>query len=283
MPEVSRGKVACVLSSGGMRGAYQLGILRAMEEKNMVFDLMVGASVGAINATHYVAGQIDVCIHVMLEHCAGRDLIDPRRALRLWHRRSVFDLRYMLGNAVRDHQIDTARIDASSTEVQVAVTAYPSLKTEFRKLTGDNVIPLLTATAAMPYVSGGLVSLDGQRYLDGGLTTPVPIEPALESECETIYVLCVRSREEAKAGARIGCLQRNLRPFMTSLQKTLVDRRSSRARVHQALSDGTYRALGKRIVLLRPHKPLPVGRFTTDTSRLQEAIEIGYQDARDRL
>jgi hypothetical protein len=37
------------------------------------------------------------------------------------------------------------------------------------------------------------------------------------------------------------------------------------------------------MVFLRPTSPLPVGRFTTDKSRLQNAIEIGYQDARDRL
>ncbi len=283
MGEIAGGKVACVLSSGGMRGAYQLGILKGMAEKKIAFDLMVGASVGAMNATRYVAGQLDVCMHVWLEHCSGRQLIDPYRAFRLWRRRPVFDLDHMFGDAMRDHEIDTARIDASSTEVQVAVTAYPSLKTEFRRLTGDNVIPLLTATAAMPYVSGGPVSIDGQRYVDGGLTTPVPIEPALGSECGTIYVLCVRSSEEVEAGARIGCLQRNLRPFITPLQKSLVDRRVSRARTHQALSDGTYQAIGKRIVLLRPNTPLPVGRFTTDKSRLREAIEIGYQDACDRL
>lgn len=254
-----------------------------MEEKKMVFDLMVGASVGAMNAARYVAGQTDVCIHVMLEHCAGRDLIDPRRALRPWHRRSVFDLHYMLGDAIRDHQIDTARIDASTSEVQVAITAYPRLKTEYRLLTGENAIPLLTATAAMPYVSGGPFYLDGHRYLDGGLVTPIPVEPALESQCETIYVLCVRSSEEVEAGARLGCLQRNLRPFMTPLQKSLVDRRVTRARVHQALCDGSYQAMGKRMVFLRPTSPLPVGRFTTDKSRLQEAIKIGYQDTSDRL
>ena len=283
LSDIACGKIACVLSSGGMRGAYQLGILKAMQEKGMVFDLMVGASVGAMNATRYVAKQVDVCIHVWLEHCAGRQLIDPRRAFQPWQRRPVFHLDYMLGEAIRDHEIDTARIDASPTEVQVAVTAYPSLKTEFKRLTGENVIPLLTATAAMPYLSGAPVYLDGRRYLDGGLTAPVPVQPALESECRTIYVLCVRSKEEVEADARPGYLQRNLRPFMTSLQKSLIDRRVKRARIHKALSDGTCQAGGKKIVLLRPSSPLPVGRFTTDKACLQEAIDIGYQDARARL
>jgi predicted patatin/cPLA2 family phospholipase len=283
LPEIASGKIACVLSSGGMRGAYQLGVLKAMEERKMVFDLMVGASVGAMNAMRYVAEQIDVYMHVWLEHCTGRQLIDPRRALRLTQRRPVFDLDYMLGDAIRDHEIDTARIDASPTEVQVAITAYPSLKTEFKKLTGENVIPLLTATAAMPYVSGGPVYLEGQRYLDGGLTAPVPVQPALESKCETIYVLCVRSEEEVQADARLGYFQRSLRPFMTPLQKSLIDRRVKRARIHKALSDDTYQATGKKIVFLRPNSRLPVGRFTADKACLQKAIDIGYQDALDHL
>lgn len=44
-------KLALVLSGGGARGALQVGALRALLEADIQPDLLVGTSVGAINAT----------------------------------------------------------------------------------------------------------------------------------------------------------------------------------------------------------------------------------------
>ena len=46
-------KTAFVLAGGGSLGAIQVGMLRALVENNVRPDLIVGASVGAINAAHF--------------------------------------------------------------------------------------------------------------------------------------------------------------------------------------------------------------------------------------
>ena len=47
------GRTAFVLAGGGSLGAVQVGMLKALTRKGVVPDLLVGASVGAINAAFF--------------------------------------------------------------------------------------------------------------------------------------------------------------------------------------------------------------------------------------
>ncbi|MDP3682978.1 MAG: patatin-like phospholipase family protein, partial [Ignavibacteria bacterium] len=48
--------VALALSGGGARGVAQIGVLKALEEKNIPIDLIVGTSIGSIVGGLYAAG-----------------------------------------------------------------------------------------------------------------------------------------------------------------------------------------------------------------------------------
>src|SRR5438105_13350763 len=48
-------RVAVVLSGGGARGAYQIGVLKVRERVGIVPSIVCGLSVGAINAVAWVA------------------------------------------------------------------------------------------------------------------------------------------------------------------------------------------------------------------------------------
>jgi hypothetical protein len=49
-------KVALCLGSGGMRGSYQAGVIKALEEKGIKADIVVGTSIGSLNGAAYVQG-----------------------------------------------------------------------------------------------------------------------------------------------------------------------------------------------------------------------------------
>ena len=52
-------RVALVLSGGGALGAYEIGVLRVLETLRLVPSLIVGVSVGAINAVSWLAAGYD--------------------------------------------------------------------------------------------------------------------------------------------------------------------------------------------------------------------------------
>jgi predicted acylesterase/phospholipase RssA len=54
-----KGKVGLVLAGGGAKGAYQIGALKAFEERGIVFGAMSGTSIGAFNAALGLSGDLD--------------------------------------------------------------------------------------------------------------------------------------------------------------------------------------------------------------------------------
>ncbi len=52
-------RTAVVLSGGGAKGAYEAGVLKALEDNHVQVDLVIGTSAGALNALLYALGQTD--------------------------------------------------------------------------------------------------------------------------------------------------------------------------------------------------------------------------------
>ena len=53
MSQIGNQRTAFVLAGGGSLGAVQVGMLKALTRLGLVPDLVVGASVGAINGTYF--------------------------------------------------------------------------------------------------------------------------------------------------------------------------------------------------------------------------------------
>ena len=52
-------KTGLVLSGGGSTGAYQMGVMKALQELNIKCDIVVGTSIGSINGAMYVSNSLD--------------------------------------------------------------------------------------------------------------------------------------------------------------------------------------------------------------------------------
>ena len=59
-PTVVRPSRALVLSGGGGRGAYEVGVMKAYSERDFAFDWIIGTSIGAINATLFAQGDLAI-------------------------------------------------------------------------------------------------------------------------------------------------------------------------------------------------------------------------------
>ena len=81
--------LAFVLGGGGARGAMQVGALRALFEAGVKPDLLVGTSIGAINATALAVWGLDLAGIEALERAYQRmqdsRLLDPRLLQFAWN------------------------------------------------------------------------------------------------------------------------------------------------------------------------------------------------------
>lgn len=65
-------KTAIVLAGGGSRGAYQLGVWKALREMGVDYQLVTGTSVGALNGTLMVQQDYEKGMSGMGEYYLGR-------------------------------------------------------------------------------------------------------------------------------------------------------------------------------------------------------------------
>jgi Predicted esterase of the alpha-beta hydrolase superfamily len=118
--------VGVVMSGGGAKGLYHIGVLEALEENGVPIDYVAGTSMGSIIAAMYAAGYSPaqmreiVASGVVKEWVSGR--IDPRYTpyyQQIGHNPSFISVRLNLGNSGKRFRVTNL---ISSTPIEMALT-----------------------------------------------------------------------------------------------------------------------------------------------------------------
>jgi len=185
-----RPQVAFVLSGGGILGAVQVGQLRALIEAGIIPDLLVGTSVGALNAAAIAAepsvAGIDRLTSVWLG-LRGEDLFPGTRVQRALHFVRKGDHLYSndgIRALVRALPVNTFEEMTRPLSI-VAANLRSGAEHTFDR---GALMPALLATTALPGIFPP-VMVDGELLVDGGVVNNVPISRAVELGARRIYVL----------------------------------------------------------------------------------------------
>ncbi len=186
-------RTAFVLSGGGNQGVSQVGMLRALVERAIEPDVIIGTSVGALNgavvATSPVLAQVDHLEAVWLELTGDR--IFPggawRRAWNLLRRDD-----HIISNEGLQSIISGTLIAETFADLAVplrVVTDDLESGTEFVFASGP-LRPALLASAALPGIFPP-VRMGEAVLVDGAVVNLVPISHALAGPMDRIFVLDV--------------------------------------------------------------------------------------------
>ncbi|HEY8621203.1 MAG TPA: patatin-like phospholipase family protein [Dermatophilaceae bacterium] len=183
---------AFVLSGGGSLGAVQVGMLRALGERGVVPDVLVGTSAGAINAA-FVGG------HGMSAE-ALRELAGLWRSLR---RRDVFALRPLHGvlaaagvrpslfTAEPLRRLVRANLgyrDLLDAQVELHLVTTDLLSGQEVLLSSGDAASAVVASAAIPGVFPP-VCRQGRVLVDGGIAEHTAIRHAIDRGADEVYLL----------------------------------------------------------------------------------------------
>ena len=183
---------AFVLGGGGLLGAHEVGMLRALAEAGVKPDLVVGTSIGALNGV-LVAAEPAGAADRLSRMWQGEELrlaFSEKfwgRAVRLvrsgTHLHSFESLRQVLAAALPGP-------DFADLELPFQCVASSIENASARWFSGGPVVPAVMASCAVP----GLlppVEIDGAHYFDGGLVDSIPVGRAVMLGASTVYVLQV--------------------------------------------------------------------------------------------
>ena len=185
------GRTAFVLAGGGSLGAVQVGMLKALTRKGIVPDLLVGSSVGAINAAFFARLPTPEGLKGLERIWLGLQSTDvfPFSPLN--------SLLALLGK--RDHLVSPARLEAL-IKSELQYERIEDAKIPFHVVATDvlhgtevcfdrgPLAPALLASAAIPAVFP-TVSIEDRYLIDGGVANNTPISSAVKLGASRIIVL----------------------------------------------------------------------------------------------
>ncbi len=227
---------AFVLSGGASLGAVQVGMLQALGEHRVRPNLLVGTSVGAINAA-WLAGNPDPKrldgLAELWTSMRSRQVfpISPRAAMTgLIARRNHLVPSSGLQELIERH-LPYDRLEDAALPVHVVVTEL--LTGRERLLSEGPAVPALLASCAIPAVYPP-VAIGDELYIDGGVSANSPVTHAVDLGADTVYVLptgyaCALPRPPS------GAVGMALHALTIMLQRQLihdVERNQDRAQVH---------------------------------------------------
>jgi NTE family protein len=185
-------ETAFVLGGGGVLGAHEIGMLRALSEAGIRPDIVVGTSVGAINGA-FVAADPAAAVQRLGQMWQGEALGQAfrenlwARAVRLarsgTHLHSIEPLRRLLADELPGN-------DFADLELPFHCVAASIERASPRWFSSGPVVPAVLASCAVP----GLlppVEVDGEHFFDGGLVHSIPVGRAVALGARTVYVLHV--------------------------------------------------------------------------------------------
>jgi NTE family protein len=192
-PAPPRPRTAFVLSGGGNQGVSQVGMLRALLERGIVPDVVIGTSAGALNgaAVAYAPNLTGVAqLAAVWEQLQADHVFPGGRIHRAWNivRRGthLFDND---GLAALIHHSTPAR-SFSDLEIPLRVIATDLDTGEEVVIARGPLKPALLASSALPGVFP-IVVHGGRRLVDGGVVNNVPLWHALSGPVDRVFVLNV--------------------------------------------------------------------------------------------
>ncbi len=278
--------ISVVIQGGAMRSIYCLGAVRALVDRGWASSVRsihaasagcISAMVLASNITAASASSVKEMGSQLVAQLAGPRFIDQRRL------RKIVDVDYLVGVTTAVTSVGADNLRESGLLFEVSLTDADTARPRYLDLSAaasDHDLALgLAATMAIPVLYPTPVFIEGRRYVDGGITDPLPLMRALRTEPRRVVAISSVSPgtlgvEATGREARILRYAPGISPMVRSLMLT----RNPLGDVTDALLDvGTL--CGVEIVRVSPSDPSLLGhRLETDKGKLMALEELGYSD-----
>lgn len=183
--------VALVLGAGGSRGFAHVGVIKALEAAGIRPEIVVGSSSGSVVAALYAGGNNAQALEAMALGIEDHDLIDvtlfgPGRV-------QGEALQYYVNNALGNRSIE-------ALDRAFAVVATERATNRMTVFNRGNTGLAVRASSSIPNVFWPVL-IDGREYIDGGVSSRVPVPVARSMGADVVIAVDVSWRGSSEVDA----------------------------------------------------------------------------------
>ncbi len=186
---------AFVLGGGGVLGAVEVGMLRALFEREITPDLILGTSVGALNGAVVARDPSPAALDRLTELWrsaseSGHEVYGDRRLRTVRRAVSTGTHIYSAGPLKKRLALELGHVTFEELPIRFQVCAASIERAAEHWFDSGPVVDAVMASAAVP----GLLPparVGDEHYLDGGIVNSIPVGRAVKLGATRIFVLQV--------------------------------------------------------------------------------------------
>ena len=270
-------KVGLVLEGGAMRGMYTAGVLDVFLEKCISVDAVVGVSAGALFGVNYLSRQKGRVIRYNKRFNSDKNYMGLRPLLR---EGNIVNTKYAYEEVPRkldpfdDESYKKSGIPfyAVVTDIETGEPEYIQVYSAFEQMV------VLRASGSMPFVSKPVL-YNNKMYLDGGISDSIPFQWLSSQGYDKLIVILTRDMEYRKKPMSSSLIKLFYKK-QPQLSEKLLKRHDVYNKSVELLKQ--WENEGK-VFVIRPSKPIEIGRIETNPDKLQEVYDLGLKDATESL
>lgn len=268
-------KIGLVLEGGGMRGVFTCGVLDYFMDAGITFPYVVGVSAGACNGLSFLSHQRGRARMSNIEMLRDYKYIGLRFLPR---QHSILDQNFLFNEMptrLLPYDYDAYRTNPSyfemvTTDCLTGQACYLHEPSNPRRL-----VNIARASSSLPYVCP-VVFIDHIPMLDGGIVDSIPVLRAQEKGYEKNLVVLTRNKGYRKTEKDI-----RVPKFIYNRFPHLREALSHRCAVYNQQLELVERLEAEgSVMVIRPLKPMVVGRMERNINRLIDLYEEGYECAK---
>ena len=173
---------------------------------------------------------------------------------------------------------DIATYNKSKVEFYAVVTNVETGCAEYIEIKdGAKDLEYLRASGSMPFVSK-LVEINGNKYLDGAVSDPIPFKKALDMGYEKIIVIQTRPADYTKSKSWLpyGLIYKKYPKFVKTANNIYIHYNETLDLIRKYENEG-------KIIALRPSEKIKMRRVEKNLNKLQAIYDVGVKDCNNNL
>jgi NTE family protein len=198
-----KNKVGLVLGSGGgTKGIAHVALLEALHKAEIKVDFIVGCSIGSLFGAFYADGIHPKMIREIFESEIGSrlgfGLLGLPSLLQGIRGNGFFSLD-RVARKLKKHLVSN---NLEDLQIPMYVTLTHLQKASQEVFSRGEISKIVTASMSVPFFFQS-VEIDGTRYMDGGITSLVPVEVARSFGPTTLIVSDIRGFTKLESKEKI--------------------------------------------------------------------------------
>lgn len=268
-------KKGLILEGGAMRGMFTAGVIDVMMEAGIEYDGIAGVSAGAAFGCNYKSKQIGRAVRYNMKYCNDKRYSGIVSLIKTGN---IYSTDFAYGEVPLKYDVfDFDAFQSNPMEFYVVCTDIETGNAVYHNYKGkeDHGFDWIRASASMPMVSQ-IVEIDGQKFLDGGVSDSVPVRYFEEMGYDKNVVVLTQPEYYQKKKNRLMPLIRVKYRKYPKLVETMENRHLV---YNQTLAYIKEQEKQGKLFVIRPKEKLQIGKVEKNPEKLKEIYDIGRETA----